>query len=257
MPAASPVAALSAAVPGAPPARLAGVSLFFDFDGTLAEIAPTRDAVRVAPSLIESLDALTTVTRGAVAIVSGRSIAQLDALIGPFARRIAIAGSHGAERRLPGEAPTMVARPPALDAALAELAAYAGAQGLLFEDKSLGGALHYRAAPAAEAAAIAAAGAIAAAHDVHLQRGRMMVELRADGDKGRALDALLATPAMAGTRPLFFGDDVTDEDGFVAAAAAGGGGVLVGDTRPTAALWHLSGVPAVHDWIGAAIEAAR
>jgi trehalose 6-phosphate phosphatase len=77
----------------------------------------------------------------------------------------------------------------------------------------------------------------------------MMVELRAPGDKGRALTALLQTPAMAGTTPLFFGDDVTDEDGFAAAAAAGGAGVLVGPPRETAATYRLPDPDAVRRWI--------
>jgi trehalose 6-phosphate phosphatase len=79
----------------------------------------------------------------------------------------------------------------------------------------------------------------------------MMVELRAPGDKGLAVDALMATAAMAGTRPLVFGDDLTDEDGFAAAAAHGGAGVLIGASRATAAGFALPDVAALRRWLGA------
>ncbi|MGJ3629024.1 trehalose-phosphatase [Sphingomonas sp. MMS24-JH45] len=78
----------------------------------------------------------------------------------------------------------------------------------------MGAALHYRRTPALEAVADRIAQNMAARHDLVLQRGKMMVELRAPGDKGRAIVALLDMPAMRGTRPLFFGDDVTDEGRF-------------------------------------------
>ncbi len=84
----------------------------------------------------------------------------------------------------------------------------------------------------------------------------MMVELRVDGDKGRAVAALLNLPGMADTVPLVFGDDITDEDGFVAAERAGGAGVLVDKPRETRARYHLPDVAAVHAWIGTAIEVA-
>jgi len=101
---------------------------------------------------------------------------------------------------------------------------------------------------------VATGEALAAQFGVTLQRGKMMIELRSAGDKGKAITALLATPAMAGTRPLFFGDDVTDEDGFVAAADAGGAGVLIGEPRATAALYRLNDVSALHAWIVQALE---
>lgn len=238
----------------APPARLDDVSLFFDFDGTLVELAPTPDAVVVGEALLATLGALAARLPGRVAVVSGRSIAQLDDLLGAFVRGVAVAGSHGAERRAPGAVAVETARSEALGHAIAELAAFAEAHGLLAEHKTLGLAIHYRQCPDKEGAALDAAAAIAAHHGVVLQRGKMMVELRAEGDKGQALAAFLASPAMAGTRPLFFGDDVTDEEGFAAAARAGGAGVLVGDPRPTAARYRLAGVAAVTAWIEAVLE---
>jgi len=236
-----------------PPSDLEGVSLFLDFDGTLVDLAPTPDAVTVTPALLAALGALADRLPGRIAIVSGRSLDQIDGLLGPFARGIAVAGSHGAEQRHGGADPVVPAAPAGLAHAARELADYAERSGLVLERKTLGVALHYRQQPSMEAAAVAAATALAERHGLVLQRGKMMVELRTDGDKGRAIAALLASRAMADTRPLFFGDDLTDEDGFVTAAAAGGAGVLVGEPRPTAARYRLPDVAAVMAWIDAAL----
>ncbi|KQT35359.1 hypothetical protein ASG29_00550 [Sphingomonas sp. Leaf412] len=227
----------------------ATVSLFFDLDGTLIDLAARPDAVVVSAALLAALARLSARRPGRVAILSGRSIAQLDDLLGPFARSVAVAGSHGAERRAPAAAAIAATVPPALAAAHADLAAVADRHGLLLERKSLGTALHFRDTPALEGVADDAARDVAHRHGLVLQRGKMMVEVRAPGDKGAALTALLATPAMAGTRPLFFGDDVTDEDGFVAAYDAGGAGVLVGPPRITAARHRLPDPAAVRAWI--------
>jgi trehalose 6-phosphate phosphatase len=232
-----------------PPADLTGISLFLDFDGTLVDLAPRPDAVEVGDALRDRLDRLAARLPGRVAIVSGRSIAQLDAMLGDHARRLTVAGSHGAERRPAGADALDVAPPPALAPAAAELEQAAGELGLIFERKSFGAALHYRGVPEQEAAATAAAERAAAAHGLVLQRGKMMVEVRAPGDKGQAVRALAAEPGAAGTRPLFFGDDVTDEDGFEAAAELGGAGVLVGAPRATAALHRLDDPAALLAWL--------
>jgi trehalose 6-phosphate phosphatase len=237
-----------------PPPVLDGISLFLDFDGTLVEIAASPDAVIVPSTLIAVLEALAERLPGRVAIVSGRSLAQIDALLGGFTQRIAMAGSHGAELRGPGISPAASAPPAILGDVADALDAVAVANGLLVERKTLGVALHYRQAPHFEEAAVAVAEDLATRHGLVLQRGKMMVELRADGDKGRAVTALLGSQAMAGTRPIFFGDDVTDEDGFVAAAAAGGAGVLVGPIRPTAARHRVADVTAVLAWARAALR---
>lgn len=236
-----------------PPATLDGVSLFLDFDGTLVDLAPRPDAVVVTAGLLDRLERLATRMPERVAIVSGRSLAQLDAMLGDYAARVAVAGSHGAERRLAGAAADGVDRPSGLDDAGAALERFAAENGLIYEEKSFGAALHYRADPSQEGGAAALAEELAAAHRLVLQRGKMMVELRAPGTKGLAVRALMAEAAMAGTRPLFFGDDVTDEDGFEAAAALGGAGVLVGPARPTAASHALSDPAALLDWMDAAM----
>ncbi len=238
-----------------PPALSTTDSLFLDFDGTLVELAERPDAVVVAPSLVDMLDRLAATMPGRVAIVSGRSIAQLDAMLGPQARHFALAGSHGAERRTPEHGYESPEPPEALALAAESLRDYADTNGLVFEAKSFGAAIHYRQRPELEDDANAAAAAVADTHGLVLQRGKMMAEVRLSGDKGDAILGLLETSAMQGTRPLFFGDDVTDEDGFVAAAASGGAGVLIGPLRETAALYRLESVSALHTWIAAAMEA--
>lgn len=238
----------------APPLSLGRTSLFFDFDGTLVDLAATPDGVVVEAGLLAQLDALAELLPDRVAIISGRSIAQLDAMLGDHARLFAVAGSHGAERRTPEDGHLIPEPPAALARAAADMAAFAEARGLVFEAKSLGAALHYRTHPEHETDAVSFGEQVAATHALTLQRGKMMVEVRSPGDKGAALTALMAAPAMAGTKPLFFGDDVTDEDGFVAAAALGGAGVLIGAARPTAATYRLGDVRALRDWIAAILE---
>jgi trehalose 6-phosphate phosphatase len=238
----------------APPPFVGDASLFFDFDGTLVELAATPDGVVIEAGLLAQLDSLARLLPGRVAIISGRSIAQLDAMLGDHARLFAVAGSHGAERRTPEDGHVMPSAPGALALAAADLADFAAAHDLVFEAKSLGAALHYRGRPEHEADAVRFAEMLADRHALTLQRGKMMVEVRSPGDKGVALTALMATPTMLGTTPLFFGDDVTDEDGFVAAAALGGAGVLIGAARATAATYRLGDVGALRAWIAAILE---
>ncbi len=230
------------------------VSLFFDFDGTLVDLAATPDAVVVSQMLLDTLDTLAERFPGRVAIISGRSIAQLDAMLGRHAHLFAVAGSHGAETRTPDDGHVAAERPASLEAAAGAFRDFANANGLVYEAKSLGAGLHYRMAPDFEPAAVRLAEDLAARHGLTLQRGKMMVELRTPGDKGAALRDLIGAPAMAGSVPYFFGDDVTDEDGFEAARDLGGAGVLIGEQRPTAATYRLNDVAALRDWIAAILE---
>jgi trehalose 6-phosphate phosphatase len=239
--------------PDLPPPPLpdpATTSLFLDFDGTLVDLAPTPDGVVIDAALGVLLGRLAAAMPGRVAIVSGRSIAQLDGFLAAHLAPIAIAGSHGAERRTPAAGHVLPERSPALEAAANELRAYADLEGLLFEAKSLGVTLHFRSAPAREEEAVATATRIAAQHGLHANRGKMMVEVRLPGDKGGAVRALMEDAAMAGTIPWFFGDDLTDEDGFAACADLGGAGVLIDPPRETKARYRLDDVWALRDWLG-------
>jgi len=232
---------------------LAGASLFLDFDGTLVELAERPDAVSIGVGLGPLLQRLMVALDGRVALVSGRSVAQLDELL-PGAVRMTVAGSHGAEIRNIGGTIAGPDRP----AALAEASAlfterFTDRHGVVIEDKTLGVAIHYRLDPAVRNEVHALAEQFAQAHVLEIQTGKMLVELRVPGhDKGSAIATLLDRPPFAGHRPLFLGDDVTDETGFVIAAARKGAGILIGPARETAARYRLPDVSAVHAWLGAA-----
>ena len=236
-----------------PPADLLrGASLFLDFDGTLVEIAERPDAVAVGDRLRRLLEALGAKLDGRLALVSGRPSGELRTLVAPA--EFVIAGSHGMEFCHGDGTVESARRPDALAEVYAEFARLAQAcEGLLIEDKPLGVALHYRRRPEAAERCNAAAAELARRHGLHLQTGKMMVEVRAaGGDKGSAIRRLMELPAMRGTRPVFIGDDDTDEPGFEAAAALGGAGILVGPARETAARYRLAGPAAVLDWLEAA-----
>jgi trehalose 6-phosphate phosphatase len=140
---------------------------------------------------------------------------------------------------------------PALGDARAAIHAFAArAPGLLVEDKPASVALHFRGAPEREAEAIALLETLARRTGLVIQAGKMVLELRPPGaDKGDALRRLMAEPAFAGKRPVFVGDDLTDEHAFAAAADLGGAGILVGPPRATAAVWRLDDVAAVAAWL--------
>jgi trehalose 6-phosphate phosphatase len=232
--------------------RLAPVALFLDFDGTLVELADAPGAIEVPRGLKPLLDRLADQLEGRLAIVSGRSIDDLERHLGGCAA--VLSGSHGAElcyadgRRVP------VAVPPGLAGAREEIHRFAeGSAGLLVEDKPAGVALHYRLAPGRERAVDEFVEDLAGRSGLALQRGKMVAELRPVGaDKGAALRRLMAEPPFAGARPVFVGDDLTDEHAFEAAAALGGEGVLVGPPRSTAARWRLDDVAGVTAWLEAA-----
>jgi trehalose 6-phosphate phosphatase len=164
---------------------------------------------------------------------------------------ITVAGSHGLEVSDASGSETFAPRPPSLDRALPAMEELAELHpGVVVERKPLGAALHFREAPEAEAHCLALASELAARHGLFLQPGKMVIELRAPGgDKGTAIRWLVTNRQMAGYRPVFIGDDITDEAGFVAAADLGGAGILVGPPRPTAARYRLAGVEAVLDWL--------
>ena len=245
------------AIAGGPPPSLGDlepVSLFVDFDGTLVDLVDDPGEIRVDGALHRLLTELNATLPGRVALVSGRSVAQLDGFLGPLGAMLTLVGSHGVELRRQGGKLTAPERPSSLDAVARDMAGFAAAKpGLHVELKSHGVALHYRAAPQYEAAVHAFCRDLARATGLLLQTGKMMVELRGPGDKGDAVRALMRDPPMAGARPLFIGDDLTDEGGFSAVLALGGAGVLVGAPRATAALYRLESVEAVRAWLATAI----
>jgi trehalose 6-phosphate phosphatase len=226
-------------------------SLFLDFDGTLVDIVQRPDGVQVDARVAPMVSDIGERLAGRVAVISGRPAGQIRELL---SADLMIVGSHGMEFVGLDGRNMSPRRPDALGkvlAAMHELAARRPA--LIVEDKPLGVALHYRQCPAAETECVALASQLATRHALHLQPGKMMIEVRAPGgDKGTAIRTLMQEPNMAGTRPVFMGDDLTDEPGFVAAAELGGAGILVGEPRETAALYRLDGVESVLAWLEAA-----
>jgi trehalose 6-phosphate phosphatase len=232
---------------------LDGASLFLDLDGTLFELVDDPAAVKADASLRALVSKLAVRFEGRLAVISGRSIAQIDAMLGDCAADLAVSGSHGCEHRWRG----LLARPDrpqTLDRAAARARAFAEAEpGLLVEEKSYGVALHYRAHPSAELRVQALARALADEFGLVVQPGKMVSELRiAGGGKGSAVRRLMRGAPMKGTVPVFIGDDVTDEPGFEAATALGGSGILVGPARPTAARYRLDSPADLRAWLAEA-----
>ena len=240
--------------PAPPVDILRDASLFLDFDGTLVDIGATPDAVVVTAELRRLVERLQAQLDGRVAIITGRAAAHVEQLFCPL--RVLVGGSHGLE--MPDEGECQQGRPDSLDSIIAEWRELERAYpGVLVEEKPLGVALHYRQAPDAEQACRAATELAAKRSGLEVQAGKMVFELKPPGgDKGAALRSLMARPPFLGSRPIFLGDDLTDEMGFAAARDLGGAGVLIGEPRATAAVYRLGSVAEVLDWLGRASEAA-
>lgn len=238
----------------APPAPADDWALFLDVDGCLLELAETPDAVIVPAGLRERLEALRARLGGALALVSGRSIATLDDLFAPS--RFDAAGLHGIERRQHGRDDVAAVAPPELDVLLKEAGRLArDHEGVVVEDKGASLALHWRQAPAAEHLLQAfALHALSRLPGYRLQHGKQVVELRpGHADKGDAIVAFLETPPFAGRVPVFAGDDLTDESGFIQVNARSGISILICDPaleRDSAARCGLRDPAAVRAWLG-------
>jgi trehalose 6-phosphate phosphatase len=225
------------------------VALFLDFDGTLIEIAAVPDAIDVPAGFGATLARLSGRVGGRLALVSGRSIADLERYLGPLA--LACAGSHGAAMRDP-DGTWLGDQPSALDAAIiGEVSAFAEASGATYEPKDHGAALHSRAAPHLEERCALFMDALAARHGLTVKRGKFVAELvRAGVDKGAAVRAFMAEAPFAGARPIFIGDDMTDEDGFAAVREYDGLAITVGPRDSRLAAFGLADPSAVRDWLG-------
>ncbi|HNQ56684.1 MAG: trehalose-phosphatase [Burkholderiales bacterium] len=226
-------------------------AFFFDIDGTLLEIAPTPSGVRVDAGLVASIRQLHECSGGAVALISGRRVADVDALFPGL--RLPIAGQHGLERRdsaggCHSHAPEGVDWP-RLKALVK--GTFDGVRDLVLEDKGLTLAVHYRQNPSLErqvtdalARIVADAGAM-----VRLQPGKCVLEVKPAGrDKGTAIAEFMSEAPFRGRRPVFLGDDITDEYGFSVVNDLGGDSIKVGE-GPSIARWRLDNVLAVRAWL--------
>jgi trehalose 6-phosphate phosphatase len=219
-------------------------ALLLDLDGTLLDIAPTPDSVVVAAGLRETLLRVRALLGDALAVITGRPIAEVDRLLPGVA--YAVAGEHGgAIRHNPGaaaERPELPAPPAAWLLAAERLAA--AHPGVLLERKPRGFTLHYRAAPQYRDALLYALRNLLAPQATRfaLLPARKAWEIRPLGvDKGTAVLKLMARPPFAGRLPVFLGDDVTDEDAIAAAFRYGGAGLRVPEAFGDAA--------GVRDWL--------
>jgi trehalose 6-phosphate phosphatase len=240
-------------LPAPPDLRIDEIALFLDVDGTLVEIEREPGAVHVPERLCRLLADLHEVSRGALALVSGRSLDQLDRLFSPLC--LSAAGLHGLERR--NLAVGVFRRAPdraVFEPARAPLDRFAKKHpGVLLEDKGLTLALHYRNAPEVEHDAKALVQAVVAASDgaLVLLEGKMVLELKPPGgDKGAAIAAFMEEPPFRGRRPVFAGDDITDEAGFATINRLRGISIRIGtDSRPTAAVYGHRDVSRMQDWL--------
>ncbi|MDR5751148.1 MULTISPECIES: trehalose-phosphatase [unclassified Caballeronia] len=237
---------------------LADTAFFFDFDGTLVELAPTPDGIVVPRVVPELLATLTRETNGAVAVVSGRGIDSIDSFVSM--PDLPVAGLHGAERR---DSNGDVARIGFNDERLLRMEhvledVVGRNPGMLLEIKGAALALHYRNAPDREAAARTATERLVAQYaDAYvLQPGKMVYEIKPkDVDKGRAVRAFMNEPPFTGRKPVFVGDDLTDEKGFAVVNELGGLSIKVG-AGDTLAHARVESVPAFLDWLQGVADAA-
>ena len=238
-----------------PPPLGADSALFLDIDGTLLDLAATPDRVRPDPAVVALVRALAVKLDGALALSTGRAIADADRLFPGLV--LPIAGQHGNERRrIDG---SLRRHPPparGFDRMRREIAQFAAQHpGLLLEDKGCTLALHYRLAPRlapqvhrALRAQVAAVGGAWI-----LQKGNKLLEIRpARRDKGTAIIDFMTEPPFRGRFPVFVGDDLTDEFGFAAVAKLRGCAIKVGPGH-TAAQYRLRDVAAVRQWLAGAL----
>jgi len=240
---------------GRPPALNERCALFLDIDGTLLHLAATPDRVRVDPHITELLPELAEKLCGAVALITGRAIADADSLFPGVS--LPVAGQHGLERRAAdGSIHLHKASMRGLERLRRELTRFVTRHpGLLLEDKGATLALHYRRAPSLAGHVHRTLRTMlrttAVSAEWRLQPGKKILEIKPDGrDKGTAILEYMAEPPFAGRVPVFVGDDLTDEYGFVAATHLGGWAVKVGRGQ-TRARFRLPNVAAVRQWLAA------
>ena len=234
----------------APTARTAAV--FLDIDGTLLGFKDRPGDVVADASLLDLLARLFEATGGALALNSGRMLADIDRIVAPLV--LPAAGTHGAELRFPDRRVER-AGTGALDAVRGALLAFVEAHpGAMLEEKGAAIGLHYRRAPEMGSTIAAFLGELLPRHGLEVQHGKLVADVKSPAsDKGRAIAALMSHPPFAGRVPLFIGDDLTDEKGFAAVNAMDGISVKVGD-GPTCAGERLGGPAEVRDYLRRLLE---
>lgn len=237
-----------------PPLDVRGNALFLDLDGTLVDFAAHPEQVVASEELRLLLASLSREMNGAVALITGRTIASADAVLD--GALLHVAGIHGVERRAGKTIERTSDDTSRMKAARNDARALAekGALQADIEDKGLALALHYRRAPEFADATRRAAGDIAQRYGLSILEGKMVIELTlGQRTKADAVADFMAASPFAGRQPIAVGDDVTDEDAFRAVAKLGGESILVGAPRETAARYSLSDTRAVFTWLQAGL----
>lgn len=227
---------------GIDPARIA---LFLDVDGTLLGFKERPEDVVADDGLRDVLETLRSRTNGALALISGRQVEDLDRIMAPLV--LAAGGTHGADLRWPdGRREVMDAE--ALAQVRPLVRAFVDARdGLALEDKGAALAVHFRRVPIWESEVGRFLQDAVVGHDLMVQRGKMVAEVKSSSSsKGKAIATFMEAEPFAGRVPLFIGDDLTDEHGFESVNALGGVSIKVGDEHEqTIARHRLASVSAV------------
>lgn len=237
----------------APPDKLepSDLALFLDVDGTLLDIEDHPAGVRAEPALIDLLTFLCAEAGGALSLISGRTVADVDRIFAPA--RFAAAGAHGAELRLYPDGPVTSTQWSLPSPVLEEMRAFSNTDpGLLLEEKQGGVSLHFRRAPGLETECTELVHRLLPEieKDFRLIAGKMVFEFAPrEHHKGAAITEMMQQEPFAGRRAVFAGDDVTDEDGFRAVNAMGGVTIHVGGNSDSEARYSLPDVAAVRRWL--------
>jgi len=238
--------------------RLQTYCIFLDFDGTLIEIQDHPDDVRVDDSTLRLIERLQDWAGGALALISGRDIDVIDRLLHPLV--LPVAGVHGLQRRdAEGKLHSPINDQRIVDAVAADIeSAFKEEPGIVIEKKTGAVALHYRLRPDFQERCHAVARAlIQKRSELHFIEGKMVCEIRLDGsDKGAVIKSFLDERPFKGRKPIFAGDDATDENGFAAVNVCGGVTIKIGG-GPTNASFHAGSVVELRNWLERLPAASR
>jgi len=244
-------------VPGSLVPHLNDCAILLDIDGTLLDLAPTPREVWVPPGLANTLTLLLKRTSGALALVSGRSLNDIDLIFAP--EQFPAVGGHGAEMRISADSEAVATHAPPMDKELKRrLAAIAKlSPGILLEDKGYSLALHYRLAPHAEKAIYEAVSLIRSDlpnAPIEVLPGKCVCEIKHSGfNKATGVRELMTHEPFKGRRPLFIGDDVTDETVFAIMPDLGGLAFSVG-RRTRGVAGHFDEPRDVREWLARLID---
>ncbi len=230
--------------------------VFLDFDGTLVEIEDRPDDVRIDAATLQLIERLRDKVGRALALVSGRDIHVIDRLLYPLV--LPVAGVHGLQRRdASGRLHSPVIDQNVVEAIASQVQAeFRSEPGVVIEKKTGAVAIHFRLRPDFEKKCHALARKIIRGRpDLHIIKSKMVCEIRLQGnDKGAVIATFLEERPFKGRKPIFAGDDATDEPGFVAVNACGGVSIKIGED-PTAARHRAANTLELRNWLDELIAA--